>query len=210
MKKKFNFKNYKTCAYVMNCKTELEAKNFCAFMAANGKVWSNGENYCSNNNWGTYKANTCYNFNTNFYASIEFYIEEGYTILNYSDFDWSDNNFTKSDLRTGDFVVLRNGDVACVLLKYNLLLEKNSWYDLGEYNDNLEDFHSFVNFSDYDIMKVYRPSESCQACFNNFNMGKLLYDRKEIEKVEAEETIEEMTISQICESLGKKIKIIVE
>lgn len=105
-------------------------------------------------------------------------------------------NFCKDDFKTGDIVTLRNGD--------KLIVTKNNFQDIGENNDNdLCDMSELKNNlifcgSDVwisrerinDIMKVERPSQY-----------KIMYERNEVK---------EMTLAQICEELGYKVKIIKE
>ena len=106
---KFNINNYKG-NYVMHCKTEEEATDFCNYMHNIGRRWCSGESYLNRTCWDWYQKNTAYNFNGNSYANVKFYIENKYTILEWSDF-MKKKEFTKADLKTGDIVMRRNGKV---------------------------------------------------------------------------------------------------
>lgn len=184
--KKFKFEDYKN-AYVMHCKTEEEAKKFCKVMYEDGRRWITGKAYMSGNNyWDEAKEQTCYNFNAGRYGNISVY--KGYIILNFSDFDWSeDKMFTKADLKTGDFVVETYG-VEIVNKEYNVLICRNGGFNiLSELDIN-------------DIEKVYRPKNEMTCCFNNYNKGTLIYDR-------SEQPVE-MTIEEISKALGKKVKVV--
>lgn len=79
---KFNIENYDG-NYVMHCKTEAEAKRFCRYLNNIGRTWCDGTNYLC--------ENTCYNFNEGSYGWKSFYEAIGYKILEFSDFDWSEN-----------------------------------------------------------------------------------------------------------------------
>ena len=66
--------------------------------------------------------------------------------------------FTKSDLRSGDKVVYRNGDERFVLIETQSLYAESGARAIG-----LEDFHENLKFesltASYDIMQIYRNGE---------------------------------------------------
>lgn len=103
---KFDFEKYKDQKVVMHCKTEEEAKDFCRVMDEAGLRWVTGERYTNVLEYERYRRKTCYQFNCGGFASKEFFVEEGYEILEWSDFMNSQSKqFTKSDLRNGDVCV---------------------------------------------------------------------------------------------------------
>ena len=138
---------------------------------------------------------TCYSFNNDCYTDIDYYKKENYTILEWSDF--MKETFTKADLKTGDVVLKRNGEVEIINRELGMLICKSGWNDL---KDVREDLTSILD-SRYDIIAVRRPKEkgdcNFEACEHKW--GKLVYERKEVE---------EMTLEQVCKLLGKEIKII--
>lgn len=81
---KFNFDNYNE-TYVMHCKTEEEKDEFLNLLMSLGKNWNSGGSY-SISNWYTYHNRTCYCFVGGTYCDIEYYKNEGYKILEWSDF----------------------------------------------------------------------------------------------------------------------------
>ena len=58
----FNIDNYKGL-YVMHCKTEEEAKDFCRYLHSIGKKWCAGGSYYYETNYDSYQDETAYNFN---------------------------------------------------------------------------------------------------------------------------------------------------
>ncbi len=96
MKKRFRFEDYKGRC-VMHCKTEDEAIAFCKFMHEDGRKWHTDKSYLEDNFYKMNTKYTCYNFNDGRFDDISLYRKLHYTILKYSDFDWS-KQFTKSDL----------------------------------------------------------------------------------------------------------------
>ena len=82
----FNIDDYKG-KYVMHCKTEEEAKDFCNFLHSQGREWSTGESYFNETYWNDYEESTCYEFNEDLYCSKRYFKEKGYTILEMEDFN---------------------------------------------------------------------------------------------------------------------------
>lgn len=75
---------------VMHCDTEEKAKFFCDFLHNLGTEWICGNSYKDETNWEKYKKDTIYNFNIGSYTYKEYAEDEGYTILEFDDFDWSE------------------------------------------------------------------------------------------------------------------------
>ena len=182
---KFNIDDY-TGKYVMHCKTEEEAKDFVHYMAHIGRHFT-----CS---LGCYCGkNGCF-FNSGTWGSIEYAKNEGYTILEWSDF--MNGKFTKADLKTGDVIKRRNGWVEIVNLELGMLIRKSGWDDLDSIKKDLTDIGE-----EYDIVKVRRPKHKSDCQFDAFErqLGILVYERKEPE---------EMTLAEVCRLLGREIKIV--
>ena len=85
MKKLFKFEDYKS-NYVMHCKTEEEAIEFCKLMHKDGRKWWDGSSYETSNCWGMHKYNTCYAFNKGTHSGINFFECNDYIILEWEDF----------------------------------------------------------------------------------------------------------------------------
>ena len=194
---KFDINNYKG-KYVMHCKTEEEARDFCNYLHSVGRKWSGGYPYSDRINYYENKEKTAYNFNEGMYADIKFYKTNGYTILEWEDF--MNKEFTKADLRTGDVILRRNGDVEIVNRELKMLIcQSGGWNDLDNIREDLT--NAYLN-KNRDIVEVRRPTNNCDCCFDAMSIcrrGTLVYERKEVE---------EMTLAEVCKLLGKEIKII--
>lgn len=194
---KFDINKYKS-GCVMHCKTETEAKDFCNYLHNIGRRWYDGESYAERTMYDKYQENTAYNFNAGGFGRVAFYRDMDYTILEWEDF--MDKKFTKADLKTGDIILRRDGDVEILIKEFDVLIRND-----GEYNELRgikEDLTSFRSI-DRDVIAVRRPTDACHCVFSAFdyNRGTLVYERKEPEA-------EEMTLAEVCKLLGKEIKII--
>ena len=181
----------------MHCKTEEEAKDFCNYLHSIGRRWTSGRSYASDTNWHNHKSDTAYNFNQGSYDSISWYKTLNYTILEWSDF--MNKEFTKTDLKTGDIILRRNGDVEIVNCELGMLIcQSGDWNDLSRIKDDL----TSATYGEWrDIVAVRRPIWKADCVFSAFKreLGTLVYERKEVE---------EMTLEEVCKALGKEIKII--
>lgn len=185
---KFNIEDYKG-KYVMHCKTEEEAMDFCNKYL---KVMTYLDNCC----WGAFKTGTVYFFNKGTYDSMQSAKRKGYTILEWSDF--MNKEFTKADLKTGDIVKFRDGHTGIVNGEFDMIITQTCWQDLDGYKIDLTSGYGNEQF---DIIAVRRPKKKgdCQFIAFEYRWGTLVYERKEVE---------EMTLEQVCKLLGKEIKIV--
>ncbi len=193
---KFNFEDYKG-KYVMHCKTEGEAIDFCKTMHNNGMKWGCGESYLIDN-WDVHRESTCYNFNIGTYWSVGYYKGQSYVFLEWSDF--MNKEFTKSDLKSGDVILRRNGKVEIVCLETGTCILKNGYNKLSEINEDLTYQDDLV---DYDIVKVYRPKEPYQCGFSEYayKHGELVYKRDDVVR---------MTLKEVEDKLGIKYLEIIQ
>ena len=96
---------------------------------------------------------------------------------------------TKEDLKDGDIVILRNGDR---LVYTNECIgdlsddNSNPIYEVAQFNDDLT---HYLHEKEYDIVKVERPVEY-----------KSVFER--------EEETQELTVDEISERLGYKVKVV--
>lgn len=195
---KFNIDNYKG-NYAMHCKTKEEAEDFCKFLDSIGKYWNSGASYAGATCYDAYEDKTCYDFNAGKYSSISWYITGNYKILEWSNF--MNKEFTKSDLKSGDVVLRRRGDVEIVCLETGTLIRKtDGWNELSDINEDLthKPYRDY-SMSDCDIVAVRRPVKPGDCRFSAFDekAGELVYDRGE-----------EMTLEEVCKELGREIKIV--
>lgn len=91
MKPKFKLEDY-IGKYVMHCNTQENAEVFCNFLDEHDKKWCGGVSYKKVRWWHTYEERTCYAFNKGQYADKDLYLSEGYTVLEFDDFDWGEEN----------------------------------------------------------------------------------------------------------------------
>ena len=193
---RFNINDYEG-KYVMHCKTEEEARGFCNYLHEHGRKWCNGDSYKhSTTHWDFYKEETSYAFNKGAYSPVNFYKNDGYKILEWSDFM---KPFTKADLKTGDVILRRDGRVEIVNRELDTYITKEGWNDLDTTKGDLTD----EDGKQFDIIAVRRPIKKSQCQFDAFKykLGTLIYDRER-------DTVEEMTLAEVCKLLGKNIKII--
>lgn len=198
MSKKFNLDDYQG-KYAMHCKTEEEAKDFCRVLHEAGRKWNGGESYLEYTFWDmSVLQKYCgkeryYQFNEGLYSTRECFVHD-YTILEWSDF--MNKDFTKADLRNGDVVLRRNGDVEIHIA--GRFVDKGGCAVGSIFlNRDLSHVDSFSR----DIMAVIRPVVMSDMSFDAFGkkLGRLVYER--------DETVE-MTIEEVCKALGKNVKIV--
>lgn len=111
--------------------------------------------------------------------------------------------FTKADLRSGDVVIKRMGNVEIVCRETNSLICSTSYNML----DNIRNDLSNRIDDNYDIVDVYRPKEPAHCCFLQmmYEKGEHVYHR--------EEPPVEVTLEEIAELKGvpvERIKIVKE
>lgn len=82
----FDFGAWKGKDVCMHCKTREEAKDFCREMDKAGLTWHSGTSYLLKNHFGPYEEQTCYCFNKGIYNNTLHAKDEGYTILEWSDY----------------------------------------------------------------------------------------------------------------------------
>lgn len=193
---KFNIDDYKG-KYVMHCKTEKEARDFCEYLDKIGRCWCSGKSYLHHTNWLDYQSDTVYYFNMGTYGSKLRLGYENVTILEWSDF--MNKVLTKEDLKTGDIIKLRGGELGIVITQFQVIACQNGgWLS---FNDIREDLTNSFYREKYDIMTVRRPTRDCDCAFDaiHHDRGIIVYERKEVE---------EMTLAEVCKILGKEIKIV--
>lgn len=180
--------------YLMHCKTEDEAKEFCDYLYSIGEKWSDGESYKRSTLWCIYKGNTCYHFNRGIIVRLNKSTKENYIILEWSDF--KENKFAKAYLKDGMVVECANGNRYLVL--GDKIIADNECLHIEHYNHSLE--WTKCNPKKWTINKVYKS--------NAYYMSEIFYDEFLTLIWERKEEPVEMTIEEICAALGKEIKIV--
>ena len=110
--------------------------------------------------------------------------------------------FTKSDLKNGDIVLLRNDVVAIYIDNFkSFVCDDGRFCILEPYNNDL----SIGDGSGCDIMKVIRPIDAgdCRLSIFKYSYKRpnVIYERKEPRK---------MTLAEVCAALGEEIIIVKE
>lgn len=188
---KFDFSKYQG-KYVMHCKTEEEAKDFCRVMHEDGRKWAvSNAVYLNNTKYSHHVGSTCYNFEDGTYCYIEWYKELGFTILEWGDF--MEKQFTKADLKSGMVGITRDG---CKYIYLNERFMDETGSEVlcfpHEINDDLTVHYEYGN--DYDIMRI---------CKSNSEVLNDYFDDENLETIwQRTEEVTEMTVTEIKEALG--------
>lgn len=206
--KTFDLRLYRTERIAMHCKTELQAKIFCNYLDSQGLTWITSQKYTEDNCFNIYKDKTLYYFNTGALGSLTEKAEEEDYILEFEDFDWSDqrNFFIKEELKNGNIV--ETEDKFLYLVLNGFLIGDYDCFSLNYYNDDLTVIETGASIVG-DIEKIYEIKED--AIFTNITK---LLDIKNIKNYqliwERSKSPVDLTKSQIEEMLGYSINIVDE
>ena len=87
--------------------------------------------------------------------------------------------FTKADLKNGDVVIRRNGNVEIAIVDIGVLVANSGWNDLADIDVDFN-YTDERGESEWDVMKVYRPKMNymCQFSENSYSRGELVYSRE--------------------------------
>lgn len=94
---RFDINNYKG-KYVMHCDTEEKANTFLFYLDSIGKRWDLGGSYLKDNYFSYYKEYTAYSFNKGQYCSVDYFRRTDYIVLEFDDFDWSDDSYDDNEV----------------------------------------------------------------------------------------------------------------
>lgn len=198
--RKFNWDEFKNKdnRIVVHCKTEEEAKDFCRQMHEQGMKWCNGGSYLENTNYNVRNKGTCY-YGNGEYSSRVFAEKYNYKILEWS--DYTNKEFTKSDLKDGMVVKYNDNCFGKRLVIGGFLIGEDGYADLGDYNENLKSMAS-----DLEIVRVYKIKRmgKFSSIMKNHNL-ELIWERKEPKKM----TVEEMR-EKLEELTGEEIEVMQE
>ena len=88
--------------------------------------------------------------------------------------------FAKSDLKTGDVVLRRNGKVGIVLLELGTIISERGYSTLDNLNNDLTTVYA-IDKEEWDVIAVRRPKLicDCQFCAFKCEFGTLVYQRFE-------------------------------
>lgn len=201
--KKFNWEEFKdeNNNIVVHCKTEEEANDFCNQMHEHGLRWCTGQTYLEGTKYNGFKTKTCYS-NSGRYCNKDYYIENDYKILEWSDYMKVGNKeFTKADLKDGMVIECRDKDRFLVF--GHKLLNSNGFDFINDIADDLTD--KKYKDKDFDIMKVYKVNienvKRLSDILKHENL-ELIWERIEVKHM----TVNEMR-EKLEELIGEKIKV---
>lgn len=123
---------------------------------------------------------------------------------------------TKSELKTGMITRHRNGDYGLVV-KDNcygedaILFSSNNWTGLEEFDEETLEWRlNAKNRTEYaktvDIVEVFLPNLPCDML--NHDMKKPTAGFSGFRSIWKREDVVEMTLEEICKTLGKNIKLV--
>lgn len=117
-----------------------------------------------------------------------------------------------SDLKTGMIVTLRNGEEYVVFKNFaDLFTESQAiicntqikrWMNISDFSDDMKCTSQFLR-NNYDIVKVEIPHHP-------YSFGDIGYAREKRKLLWKEEAVKEVTMAEIEEKFGCKVKIIKE
>ena len=217
--KTFDWKAFKNTSnnIAVHCKTEEEAKDF------HKQAKEYGVDCLINDCSQKYGLSTTYG-NHLTWGRVDTYICHGYTILEWS--DYMEKPFTKADLRVGDIVKTRQGNILVILPNENssdgLGTFSRITHGCQQYLSSYEEDLTYKN-AEYDIVAVLRASEPGYHQYNTYRLlGVVLtyndhemiadqfqYVKWDWERTE-EEPIKELTMEELEKVLGYKVKIVAE
>lgn len=176
---KFNLDDYKG-NYAMHCKTLEEAKDFCKFLHRSGRKWRDKTSYLTRVEWDRHRENTVYYFNDGTYGSIRDAARyRSCEILEWGDFmEKSNSEFTLEDLRSGDFVKTKAGNIYCIISNNDFLACVDSHGEIFHWSNLKSDLTDLTHPEDT-IMQVRRPAFVYECSFEifDFEKGNLLFNR---------------------------------
>lgn len=202
----FNINDYRYKT-VMHCKTVKEIKTLLDYLEVVGHQWcvsySKKTAYAiAHEVYSKYRENTCINFKIGSFAYVDFYEREGYTILEFDDFDW----FSLDDIKDGMCVTTYDGERYIKLSSH--LVGESSCISLSNYDyllHNTSNHHKdIVAVYSSDVLYVYKGISDLfnYAMSSGYAQARCIYERRQpiIPK--------KLTIEQIEEKLGYPIEIV--
>lgn len=199
----FDFNKWIKCNnVVVHCKTLKEATDFINVLKENNwkdKIKDASEYSRYIEYWNIYKENTCYNLGNGCFADYYYYKHyKEYTIL-----EWSDYMATtpKAILQNHDIVITKNSYAYMYYEDQNIFVNSRGYNSVDDYNEDLivifedDDYDN----SKFDIMQILRPKNADEFIERNWEDAEVIWRRPEDV---------EMTLEEICEALGKNVKIV--
>lgn len=89
--------------------------------------------------------------------------------------------FTKSDIKNGDVIVRRNGEVEIAIVDLGVFISPDGWNNYDNILEDLTAEDGWLDDNQWDIVKVIRPKHKreCQfRCPEYKDWGEVVYDRE--------------------------------
>lgn len=173
----FDWEEFRNGKVAVHCNTEEKLKDFLEKCEAHNLIWASDSEASKFNLWIYFKEETTIAhayLNSLGYERKKFYEKEGLKII-----DWELVNvkeFTKSDLKDGMVVDLRNGD-RLIKLGETITDDEGHLNICGSYNENMTNRIRH----EYDIMKVYKCNRAnrIEDMLTHDDYLNLIWERKE-------------------------------
>lgn len=141
----------------MHCPEEWQAEKFCEFLGDAGREWRSGGKFSEDTKWGVYKDRTCYAFNEGMYGPPDCYLDDGYKLLEFSDFDWSDEPTIKdsgerTEYSTGAVRDCKEGKGRCDLMPLDVVARYFRFNDMVEEYRVFAHLSAFKNYGDIELL----------------------------------------------------------
>ena len=205
MRNEFDYKEH--IGEAIHCKTIKEAKDFARYCDKHNIHWYIDDKKVSDELlWRVHRENTCYCFEYSHsisYSRIGYFKDNNYKIIEWRDYMNTKNEFTKADLKSGDVIIRKNGDIQIVCLETDTLIDKTGYDTISDFDDDMTYKYDKDGNNDGCIIKVYRPQNPYQCSFDldAFIDGELVYYRNS--------NVIEMTIAEIEKALGiENLKVV--
>ncbi len=190
--KDFDWRKFKAGEIAVHCDTLDKAKDFVKECIKRNILWASKAE--TETLWEEFKEDTFY-FCSITLSRAKLLYGNSENVEYEEIFEWEISSCPK--LKDGMIVEIRNGRKYLLRTVCGELIGSNfdGWIELT-CDENL--CENKYNNKDFDVMKIYE-SHFCllDGVFNESNLS-LIWEREEVE---------EMTLEEICNALGKKIKI---
>lgn len=94
----FDYNQYRNQNVCMRCRTERDARTFLGYLDSVGLRWYGGDRYTAYTNFADYKEETVYYFLEGLYGSLEDAIEDKATILEFGNYDFTNDYIEQDDI----------------------------------------------------------------------------------------------------------------
>lgn len=102
---------------VIHCKTKEEALEVLKIAHEEGYIWKDGKHYIDQDRWSKYGDQTCYRLKAGVFSDLEYYTENGNTIVSAYDFLTTSNSMiTRHKLSCGELYTSKSDPFNLVVM----------------------------------------------------------------------------------------------